>query len=107
VRLFLAVASLLAVIACDPQLNMSDGPTSRSTIDGCSDAVAHLKSCCPAYDSYLSCTLFENAHNFNAIPDLSASASRCLLKKSCDQIERAVSGEHSLCEVSFRSRNCK
>jgi hypothetical protein len=107
VRHLFAAALLLAIVACDPQLNMSDGPTTRTTVEGCSDAVAHLKTCCPAYDSYLSCTLFENARNFNATPDLSASQGRCLRKKTCDEIERAVSGDHSICDWSSRTRVCK
>jgi hypothetical protein len=104
VRLVYA-AAVVVLCGCDPQLAMSSGPTTRNVIEGCPDAVARLKACCPAYDSYLSCTYTSSA----AFPstDLSKGQSRCLIKKSCDQIEKAVTQERSLCEVSFRSQRCR
>jgi hypothetical protein len=97
----------LAIAGCDPSLNLSRGPTSNKPVEGCAEAVRYLKSCCPAYDSYLSCTMSSTARNASATPDLSPGQSRCLLGKSCEQLERAVTGDRSLCDVSFRSRSCR
>ena len=85
---------------------MSDGPKTRRTIENCPQAVEHLKQCCPGYDSYLSCTVFESWAGI-ATADLSSRESRCLRDADCGAIEKAVVRGKSLCGVSFRSQRCQ
>ncbi len=94
----------LLLCACDPQLQMSGEPTTKATVEGCSEAVKRLKTCCPAYDSYISCTF---ASGILESIDLSQSASHCLAGKSCSDIEKAVTSEKRLCDVAFRSKHCR
>jgi hypothetical protein len=78
-----------------------------ATVEGCSAAVDHLRSCCPRYDSYLSCSYSVSARNANAKLDLTTSQSRCLARKDCAAIARAVLEGRSLCGVEFASRSCR
>jgi hypothetical protein len=106
VRLLLTT-TLLAMFGCDPQLAMSGGPTTRTTVEGCSNAVQKLKTCCPAYDSYVSCTLaVSESALWPPSPDITKDQSECLMGKSCEQIEKAVTAKKSLCDVTFRSQHC-
>ena len=100
---FLVCAALLA---CDPQLAMSDGPMNRRTIEGCPEAVDHLRACCPQFGSYLSCTVLESWTGARSA-DLSERQSRCLRSKDCSAIEKAVTKEKRLCDLSFQSRTCQ
>jgi hypothetical protein len=96
---------LLLLLACDPALTVSEKQTRRS-IEGCAEAVEHLRKCCPEYSSYLSCTVLETWTG-QASSDLSPSESACLLKADCGAIEKAIVGEKSLCKITFRSSRCK
>jgi hypothetical protein len=100
VRLLL-VAAALWLGSCDPFAPYEN--PSRS-VEGCNEAVAHLRSCCPAWDSYLSCNYYSNAV---AAPDLSPGQSRCLAKKPCDEIQRAVESGSYLCSFSPSTRHCR
>lgn len=73
-------------------------------VEGCNDAVAHLRACCPKWDSYVSCTYLDHA-----IPsrDLTADQSRCLQKSDCAEIQRDVEGEHALCGFAPATRHCR
>jgi len=95
-----------ALLACDPALNMSGPAQTRRSIEGCPEAVDHLKKCCPEYDSYLSCTVLESWSGAGS-SDLSREESRCLRGSDCAAIEKAITGDKRLCSVSFRSRRCR
>ena len=101
-RLLLAVVTMAAIAACEPW----DAPYQKNTrsVEGCDDAVAHLRSCCPRFDSYISCTYLNNA---TALPDVTASDSRCLLKKSCAELEHAVTANDRVCGFLPPSRRCR
>ena len=82
-------------------------PQSHAIV-GCSDAVKHLHDCCPAYASYISCTVLESASNSNAFPDLDEKQSRCLKNKSCDELAAAVvKKDGSLCGYTLASHSCR
>jgi hypothetical protein len=85
---------------------MSGEPETRRSIEGCPEAVDHIKECCPSYDSYLSCTVLEDWAGQRG-SDLSAKESRCLRNAGCDAIEKAIANQKSLCGVSFRSHRCR
>jgi hypothetical protein len=74
------------------------------TVEGCSEAVDHLRQCCPAWDSYVSCTYFINAV---PSPDLTASQSRCVRAKSCGEIEQAIASGRRLCDYLPTTRRCR
>ena len=101
-RLLVAVVAVAAIAACQPW----DAPYEKSsrTVEGCEDAVAHLRSCCPRYDSYVSCTYLTNA---TASPDLTASESRCLLKKPCAEVEKAVKAGDRVCGFLPATTSCR
>jgi hypothetical protein len=84
---------------------MSSGPETRATVEGCNEAVKKIKTCCPAHDSYLSCT-YTSSSIFGRI-DISTGQSRCLMGKSCEEIEKAVTGNRSLCRLSFGTTRCR
>jgi hypothetical protein len=104
VRAAIAVAALLVAVAaaCDPQLNLASPRPEQKTIEGCEQAVAHLKECCPQYESYVSCAVYDNGS-----PDLSARQSRCLRARDCGAIEKAVSAGADVCGVTFAGRRCR
>ncbi|HEX8950979.1 MAG TPA: hypothetical protein VF945_03990 [Polyangia bacterium] len=101
-RLWLAAVTLTAVAACQPW----DAPNEKAsrTVEGCDDAVKHLRACCPRYDSYLSCTYLTNAV---PSPDLTASESRCLVKRPCAEIERAVAAGDRVCGFLPVTKACR
>ncbi len=99
-RLLLLLAAV-ALVACDP---FAPNESHSRTVEGCSDAVAHLRSCCPAFDSYVSCTYLDNAI---PSPDLSESQSRCLTRTPCPEIERAVAAGRRVCSFAPVSRRCR
>lgn len=105
-RLLLAVTWLLWATACDPALNMSGPKQTKRTTEGCPEAVARLRECCPEYESYLSCTVLESWEGMSSA-DLSERQSRCLRKSPCDAIEKAVTSEKGLCGVEFRGHLCR
>ncbi len=107
-RLVCAAALLMTmtVTACDPALNMAGAPQSKRTIDDCQEAVTHLHDCCPQYKSYVSCTVMESWAGAGS-SDWSAGQSRCLRQASCETMEKSVTGEKSLCGVTFRDNHCK
>jgi hypothetical protein len=98
--LVLVAVTLLA--GCDTFFDAHENP--NRTVEGCNDAVAHLRSCCPKWDSYLSCTYLDHA-----IPsrDLTADQSRCLHKTACGEIQTAVEGGHELCGFVPATRHCR
>ena len=73
-------------------------------VEGCESAVAHLRSCCPRFNSYVSCQYSTNA---TAMPDLSESQSRCLAKLSCAEVERDVTRGDRLCGFAAPTRQCR
>ena len=97
----LLLLGLILLASCDP-FAPYENPT--RTVEGCSEAVDHLRQCCPAWDSYLSCTYFDNAV---ALPDLTASQSSCLRRKSCEEIERAISRGSRLCDYLPSTQHCR
>jgi hypothetical protein len=97
-RAILIVAALLA--ACDP---FAPHETTTQTVEGCTEAVAHLRACCPAWNSYLSCTFFSDGR---PSPDLSEGQSRCLAKKPCDEIARLVERGSGVCGVRPSTKQC-
>jgi hypothetical protein len=105
-RLVICAVVLAVLGACDPALKMSSGPLMKRTIEGCSEAVTHLRECCPQYDIYLSCTVLESWEGAGTA-DLSTRQSRCLRASDCGAIEKAVTGGSNLCGVSFQSRRCR
>lgn len=101
-RFVLALAALIAVAACQPWDAPNESPS--RTVEGCEDAVAYLRACCPRYDSYISCTYLTHAV---ASPDLTTSESRCLTRTSCAEIERAVVKNDRVCGVLPASNRCR
>jgi hypothetical protein len=101
-RIVLAVAAVAVIAACQPW----DAPYEKSsrTVEGCDDAVAHLRSCCPRYDSYLSCTYLANS---TAPSDLTTSESRCLVTKSCSDLQHAVQSADRICGFLPATKSCR
>ena len=89
-------------LGCEPFGSPNQNHT--RSVEGCNDAVQHLRACCPAWDSYLSCTYLDNA---TATPDLSPGESRCLVAKSCEEIAAAIEGGHYLCSRTFATNHCR
>lgn len=92
---------VLALVACDP---FAPHESQSRTVEGCSDAVKHLHECCPAWDSYLSCTYLANAI---PSPDSTTGESRCLVKKSCAEIVRDVESGSRLCGFGPATTHCR
>jgi len=106
VRALLIIASTLAGIAatltaCDP---FAPHERTLQTIDGCSNAVTHLRACCPAWDSYVSCTYFMDG---TPSPDLTEKQSRCMAKKSCADIVQLVERGSEICGFRPASKHCR
>ena len=101
-RWLVALAAVAAIAACQPW----DAPNEKRTrtVEGCEDAVSHLHACCPRFDSYISCTYL---NNMVASPDLTESQSRCLQRKSCAQVERAVTKNDRFCGFLAPTTVCK
>jgi hypothetical protein len=99
--------ALLLCVGCDSQLAMSGDPSTKHSIMGCSQAVDHLKKCCPAYDSYVACNYTTSGSLFDRSADWSEDESKCLAAEPCDKFEKAITSKKSLCGVSFRSQRCK
>jgi hypothetical protein len=97
---FLALLTVLA-LGCDP-FAPQENPT--RTVEGCNEAVSHLRSCCPAWDSYVSCTYHSNRL---AAPDLSTEQSRCLAERPCAELERAVADGRRLCGFLPSASRCR
>jgi hypothetical protein len=95
------VVALLPFAACDP---FAPHESPSRTVEGCAEAVTHLRSCCPAWDHYVSCTYFTNAV---PSPDLTSDQSRCVVAKPCAEVERAVAGGDRLCGFSAGTRRCR
>lgn len=95
---------LFALTLCGCESFFGPHENQSRTVEGCTDAIAHLRSCCPAWDSYISCT-----YEDHAIPlrDLTADQSKCLLKTPCADIERAVAAGHEVCSFSPATRHCR
>lgn len=101
-RSLVLAAALVTLSACESFFAPHE--SDHRTVEGCNDAVKHLRECCPAWDSYLSCTYLDHA-----IPsrDLTADQSRCLGKTGCGEIQHAVEGEHQLCGFTPATRHCR
>jgi len=97
----LLIVAVTAVLACDP---FAPHENESRTVEGCTDAVAHLHTCCPAWNRYLSCTYFDSAI---PTPDITRDQSRCLANKSCDEIERALAAGKNLCGISSAGTRCR
>jgi hypothetical protein len=91
-----------ALLACEP-FSAPLEKNSRS-VSGCTEAVDHLRACCPAWNSYLSCTYLANER---ASPDLTDRQSRCLSKRSCAEIQQAIEAGDRVCELSSPTRQCR
>ena len=74
------------------------------TVEGCNEAVTHLRQCCKAWDTYVSCTFMVNQVGGT---DVSPGQSKCVLAKSCDAIAKTVESGSSLCGLSLNSKNCR
>ena len=101
-----AFMSLLMMAACDPQLAMSSGPLNKRTIEECPDAIDHLRKCCPKYESYLSCTVYESWEGQGSA-DFSQKESHCLRELDCAAMEKAITSGKKLCGVEFRGHLCR
>jgi hypothetical protein len=101
VLLLAAFAVAFAVAGCDPFAPHES--TSRS-VEGCSEAVTHLRACCPAWDSYISCTYFDD---LRPTPDVTEHQSRCLAKKPCAELVGAVEGGRRICDFKPTTRHCR
>jgi hypothetical protein len=99
VRAVLVVVIFLA--ACDP---FAPHENQSRTVEGCSDAIAHLRACCPKFDSYVSCTYFANAV---ASPDLTKNQSRCLTRTPCAEIQRDVESGSRVCSFLPVTTHCR
>jgi hypothetical protein len=102
-----ALFALALVASCDPTLSMSTRRGAKRTIEGCPEAVTHLKECCPLYESFLSCTVIENEYGGAGSPDLSARQSRCVRERECGAIEKAVKSGDDICGVTLSGRRCR
>jgi hypothetical protein len=105
VRSLLIIATMLASLAatlaaCDP---FAPHESTSRTVEGCSEAVTHLRTCCPAWDSYISCTYFMDGR---PSPDLSEKQARCLATKPCADIARSVESGGLVCGFRPASRSC-
>jgi hypothetical protein len=74
-------------------------------VEGCDAAVAHLRSCCPRFNSYVSCRVTTSATLSAA--DLSESQSRCLAKLSCAEIERGITRGDRPCGFAAPTQQCR
>jgi hypothetical protein len=101
-RWLVAVGLLLSFAACETFGAPDENPS--RTVEGCEDAVKHLRACCPRFNSYISCTYLSNAV---ASPDLTAGDSRCLAKLSCAQIERAIAAGDRVCGFLAPTKQCR
>jgi hypothetical protein len=101
-RWVIAVGALAALLACEPLSAPNENPS--RAVEGCDEAVAHLRACCPRFNSYVSCTYLSNAV---AMPDLSKGESRCLTKRSCAEIVRAVSAGDRVCGFLAPTKECR
>jgi hypothetical protein len=73
-------------------------------VEGCDDAVKHLRACCPRFNSYVSCQYLPNS---TAQPDLSERQSRCIAERSCAEIERDIVHGDRLCGFAAPTRQCR
>ena len=80
---------------------MSGPRPTRTLVEGCEPAVAHLQKCCPQYEAYLSCTVLDNG-----TPDLSEKQSRCVLAADCGAIAKAVTSHTAVCGVVLAGQKC-
>jgi hypothetical protein len=101
-RWLVAVGLLLSFAACETFGAPNENPS--RTVEGCEDAIKHLRSCCPRFNSYISCTYLSNAV---AVPDLTASDSRCMAKRSCAEIERAIAAGDRVCGFLAPTKQCR
>ena len=101
-RWLVAFGLLVSLAACET-FGAPNESKSR-TVEGCEEAVNHLRSCCPRFNSYISCTYLSNAV---AMPDLSAGDSRCLAKRSCADIERAIAAGDRVCGFLAPTKQCR
>ena len=100
---WLVALGLLACLAACETFGAPNEKESR-TVEGCEDAVAHLHSCCPRFNSYISCTYLAHAV---AAPDISESDSRCLAKRSCAELERAITAGDRVCGFAAPTKQCR
>jgi hypothetical protein len=100
ILLIIALTLATTLGACDP---FAPHESNSQTVEGCSDAVKHLRTCCPAWDSYISCTYFMDGR---PSPDLSEEQSRCLAKKSCADIAKAVERGSRICGFAPVTKQC-
>jgi hypothetical protein len=79
----------------------------RRTVEGCAEAVAHLKECCPKYETYLSCEYFTDVGNASGHSDLSKGESRCIQKVSCNELSQAIPEGNYVCGTHLAGRRCR
>ena len=91
---------IVTLVACDP---FAPHENPSRTVEGCAEAVAHLRSCCPAWNSYVSCTYFTNAV---PSPDLTSSQSKCVAKTPCAEIAHAVEHNDRVCGFLAETTQC-
>lgn len=97
-----AAALLVSLAACETFGAPNENPS--RTIEGCEEAVKHLHSCCPRFNSYISCTYLSSSMT---LPDLSEGDSRCLAKRSCAEIERAIAAGDRVCGFLAPTKQCR
>ena len=94
---------LLFALGCQSFFAPDEDPTVR--VEGCNEAVAHLRACCPAWDTYLSCSFRTNNV---ALPDLTSEQSKCIIKKSCDELARTIQSGSWMCGgYTAPTRHCR
>jgi hypothetical protein len=98
-----ALPLVLFALGCQSFFAPDEDPTVR--VEGCNEAVAHLRSCCPAWDLYLSCTYRTNNM---AVPDLTTSQSQCIVKKSCNDLAKSIMSGGTFCGgYTAPTRHCR
>ena len=64
----------------------------------CEEAVAHLQGCCPNFRATkINCQDTTSCGNTTARPQLTLDQSNCILDRSCDDLNKDVSGQGPTC----------
>jgi hypothetical protein len=98
---------ILLLAGCESFFAPHSPDENRRTVEGCEEAVAHLKSCCPKYETWTSCTYFTDVGNASGRNDLTKGESRCLREKKCDELARDVPAGSWICGTHLAGRHCR
>lgn len=101
------VALLCLLAGCESFFAPHQPNENRRTVEGCSEAVAHLKECCPKYETFLSCDYFTDIGNASGRPDLTKGESRCVVKMQCGELSQKVVDGSWICGTHLAGRRCR